>query len=121
MKYDKIFYQRLFPTGPYSNEKLGIELIIEPGETAEQGLTAAKMIIEKWHRDHHPELYVDHPAPEIQPEKSQAPDKRTNSLIDDIRSCKELKVLESYRILAKTKPEFQAAYDEMIEKLTPKQ
>lgn len=40
------------------------------------------------------------------------------SLIDDIRSCKELTVLESYRIVVKNKPELQTAYDEMHKKLS---
>lgn len=33
------------------------------------------------------------------------------SVIDSINSCTELKVLESYKFIAKTKPEYQEAYD----------
>ncbi len=40
-----------------------------------------------------------------------------SNIIEDIMSCKELKVLETYRILVKNKPELQAAYNEMYEKL----
>lgn len=40
------------------------------------------------------------------------------ALIADIYSTTELKVLESYRIMAKTKPELQAAYDQQMKKLS---
>lgn len=39
-------------------------------------------------------------------------------LIADIYTCTEFKVLEGYRLLARTKPELQAAYDQMKLKLT---
>jgi hypothetical protein len=44
-------------------------------------------------------------------------DKRIAALIADIYSCTEIKVLESYRIMAKSKPELQAAYDQHLESL----
>ena len=53
---------------------------------------------------------------EIQTDKG--PDDRIAAMIADIYSCTEIKVLEGYRLLAKTKPEFQAAYDQQMEKLT---
>lgn len=54
--------------------------------------------------------------PEIQ---SRDPKQDTVAqLIADIYTCTEFKVLEGYRLLAKTKPEIQAAYDQMKLKLT---
>lgn len=35
-----------------------------------------------------------------------------------INSCKELKVLESYKLIAKTNPQYQEAYDTMYQKLS---
>jgi hypothetical protein len=51
---------------------------------------------------------------EIQTEKSGD---TLAALIADIYTCTELKVLEGYRLLAKTRPELQAAYDMQTQKL----
>lgn len=39
-------------------------------------------------------------------------------VIQAINSCTELKVLETFQKLAKSKPEFQEAYDNQLKKLT---
>lgn len=109
MKVEKIFYQKLFPTGPYSNEKIGVEVIVEPGETAEDCLTAAKNTVSEWHKQHNPDLYTE--QAEIRPEKPLPEDKRIAVLIRDIQSCTELVVLDSYRILVKTNSALEEAYN----------
>ena len=43
---------------------------------------------------------------------------RIGDIINDIKSCKDLTILSSYKLIAKTKPEFQEAYDEMFNKLS---
>lgn len=114
MKIEKIFYQKLFPTGAYSNEKIGIEAIVEPGETAEQCLSAAKAKIDEWHKRNNPQDYMADAtvAPTIEVEKDASPvETRVAALIRDINSCKEVKVLETYRFMVKQDPRLQEAYD----------
>lgn len=53
----------------------------------------------------------------VQVEK-QGEDQRIGVLVADINSCTELKVLESYKILAKTKPELQEAYNLKLKELS---
>ena len=40
--------------------------------------------------------------------------------IEDINSCKDLTVLVSYRLIVKSNPDLQKAYDEQYKKLSPK-
>lgn len=47
MKFDKIYYQRIFPLGPYINERIGVEILIEDGESPEAALAEAKKFVGK--------------------------------------------------------------------------
>ena len=47
MKIDKIFYQRIFPLGPYLNERVGVEIKIEEGESPEEAFSEAKKFVSK--------------------------------------------------------------------------
>lgn len=38
--------------------------------------------------------------------------------VDDINSCKEIKVLESYKFIIKGKPELEKAYNDRLKELT---
>ena len=102
-----------------------------PGESIEDGvirvhdaLERAAAILKKRVQESNPEPSLTRfPPPltgpsvmEIQTDKG--PDDRIAAMIADIYSCTEIKVLEGYRLLAKTKPEFQAAYDQQMKKLT---
>ena len=54
-------------------------------------------------------------VPEVQKPKEEA----QSSIIEDINSCTELKVLEAYKLIAKSNPEFQKAYDLKLKQLQP--
>ena len=51
MKADRIFYQELFPTGMYANQKIGIEGTIEEGETEKEALLKAKNIVQEFFKE----------------------------------------------------------------------
>ena len=121
MKYERISYQRIFTLPqPFENVKMGIELIIEPGETAMDGYRTAKKIVEDSFNDIHADAIKQFQAQEIPIEPPIPEDKRISAIVSDIRTCKEVKVLESYRLIAKSNPELQAAYDQKMQELTPK-
>jgi len=56
MKIKSVNYQKMFPIGPYLNEKIGIEIELDDTETAESALDLAKMIAEDWHKENNPQL-----------------------------------------------------------------
>ena len=114
----------------YGNARPGVvEATLKPGETLEQALDELDERLNAWHKKRYPHLYQEE-YPKPWPEKgfSDLPDRMKTeitfpqsgsaSIIADIYSCTELKVLESYRIIAKAKPEFQAAYDQQHKKLS---
>ena len=49
---------------------------------------------------------------------NQPEERKIGILLADIYSCESIKVLESYRLIAKLKPELQAAYNQQFEKLS---
>lgn len=51
MKVDRIFYQELFPTGLYANQKIGVEGVIEEGETEKEALLKAKNIVQEFFKE----------------------------------------------------------------------
>jgi hypothetical protein len=121
MKIEKVSYQKAYVIGPYLQEKVGFEASID-GDSPEEVLSKLRKMADEWHRANNPLLQPGaEVGPSIQEIQEQKPRNTVSFLVEDIKSCTELKVLESYRILAKTKPELQAAYDEMLEKLTPRQ
>lgn len=123
MKIEKINYQRAYVTGPFLQDKLGIEISIDQGvgETPEGAYTLAKLIMDNWHKTNNPHLegttITDVPE-EIAIERSSHDARK--ALMQDMRSCQEVKVLESYRLLAKSDPELQLVYDQKMEELTSK-
>lgn len=128
MKIKSFKYERLYPIGSYLNLRLGIEMELSDTDTAEKAFAKAEEICDNLHKSKFPEMYniekvVDYKgedaAPVKQPPKSN-PDKkkdRIESLKQQISTCTELKVLESYALIAKNNPELQSTYDGMLEKL----
>lgn len=54
----------------------------------------------------------------IQWGKPSSVEERIARLIEDINSCSEIKVLESYRLMVKANDQLQAAYDNRMKELT---
>lgn len=50
MRVDRISYKRNFLIDPHTleHEHVGVEIILEPFETVEQGLDYAKVVVESW-------------------------------------------------------------------------
>ena len=120
-------YNRGYVIGPYLQERPGVnaDVILEEGDDQEEcalkALHYLKSITDKFHIQANPHLagqpitYAPEQMPVISQDKERAD--TVAQLIADIYTCKELKVLEEYRLLAKSKPEIQAAYDMQWTKL----
>jgi vacuolar-type H+-ATPase subunit H len=108
MKITKVFYSKTFPI-QMAWEKIGVE-IETADDTPKNALYEAKRIVEQFH-------YQSNKAAEkaLQTEKETITP--TDSIINDIKSCKSIKVLEAYKLIAKSNKAVQEAYDEQLSKL----
>lgn len=58
MKITSVNIQRAYVTGPFLQEKLGMEIEIDTGigETPEGAYSLAREIMDKWHKENNPQL-----------------------------------------------------------------
>lgn len=54
----KIYYERNYAIGKFLFEKIGIEQIIEKGETEDDAILRARLMVEKNHIENNPQLYT---------------------------------------------------------------
>ena len=122
-------YRRLYPIGPYLNEEIGFEIEIDDKQPDGNeaaiffSLTELKKLCDEAHKKLNPHLgetsmaQYQSFAPERIPE--QQVDKRTNVefMIDDIAACADLKILDTYRFIAKADPRIKEAYEKRFDEL----
>ena len=124
MKPTMISYQKLFPLGIYINERIGIEMQLDDGDSPEVALAKAKEIVHKFHKDSNPELVDSQPIPDdagykMQDEKQPEPDK-IKAFIELINSKYQTsKTLESLRakVEKENNPQLQEAFDNKLKQL----
>ena len=116
-KFQRIFYQRNFRISEFLYETIGAGILLEQGQDAKEALNECKALVNEYHNENmiisleHQERYIpDDKLPEIQVEKEI----REQTLEEQMASCTEIKVLESYKFIAKKDPELQLAYDKKM-------
>jgi hypothetical protein len=120
MKIVKVSYQKVFPLQQYVNEKIGVEIDLDTskGDDANHAFDMAKQLVEKWHKENNPVIQETQPGeapiPVIQVQKEE---KAIGLYVEDIMSCKNVKVLESYAPLIKGNKKMQDAYERRREQL----
>jgi hypothetical protein len=130
MKPDRTTYFFIAPHpiyGTFAPIKMATEYPLGEDDLQEDAWDDAKQRAEAWAAKNFPALDREAArmlsygqagsAKEIIQQKTPE-DQRVAALIADIYSCTELKTLESYRIMAKAKPELLAAYEQQYEKLS---
>jgi len=122
MRVTKIHYFGTFPVGLHW-QKLGMEAELEAGDDVRQCWYALKKQVEEFHYESKaaaekqmgvtekwstglPELSREEIEAVSLPKKSQE-----ETIIDGINSCTELKVLESYKLIAQKNESIKTAYD----------
>lgn len=60
MKIEKITFGKTIARPGYNNDKPEVEVILEPGETLEQVLSALNKRLTDWHKAEYPHLYQEH-------------------------------------------------------------
>lgn len=132
MTITSINYKRTYNLGNYSSESIGLDADLELGENPETAMASLKKQVEELHRQNNPQLWENTPIPTKFPEgyvydKSKESFTLTKaeeqsepkSLAQQIKTCTDLKVLESYKLLIQKDEQAKAAYLEMLEKLSP--
>ena len=116
MQIERVYYQANYRRGDFLYENIGIGVLINEGEDAKQALDQAKSLCDEYHLANLPK---EQPQPINEEKIIQSPKESAEiGVIAAINSCTELKVLETFQKLAKSKPEFQIAYDNQLKKLT---
>lgn len=138
MKPDRVIIRLAFPHpiyGTFTPVKVEYEYPLGPDGNDQDALDDGKERAEAWFNSRYPPVDkfsaygcdvtqgIDVSRPTSGPlsrqvEKDYQEDKRIAIIISDIYSCAELKVLESYKFVAKQSPEIQSAYNQMFEKLS---
>lgn len=119
MRPKSISYQQLFPTGAFSNVRLGMEVELNEVDSPEAAYQYAKETIDKWHRATNPQLYIDMPEGEMRRYdtgiteyadeqtptvtiKKDSKKEATSRMIEAISGSSDMVVLEQFRKLAKS-------------------
>lgn len=134
MKPDRAAIDLSFPHpvfGTFTPIKIHLEYPLAPGQTEEDAWDHGKKSMEEWFMSRYPPLDLGFPAHTAPPKYEQSQtsstipviskdpeERRIGMEIADIYSCQDLKILQSYKLIAKSKPELQAAYDQQYKKLT---
>lgn len=110
----------------FGNARPGVvEATLKPGETMEEALDELDERLNAWHRKRYPHLYqpeTTSPAyiGSIPAEsKKEAKQQRIGVMAEDILSCQDLKVLDTYRVLSTLDLSLSEAYAQRLKELTP--
>ena len=102
----------------FRRKVFGMEITIKEGEDVGQAISEAETHISNYIKANTVPMDDECRGVKIRdiaPEESRL--SATQSIINDINTCKEVKVLESYRLIAKSNHEIQTAYDNKLKLL----
>lgn len=115
MKLEKISYRRLFPTGAYANESIELTGSIGENEDVQNAYNELHKMAEELHYSQNAEMYDQRGTQERI--INEPPATGIQAIINDIGTCKDIKVLESYRLIVKNNPELQETYNHKLNQL----
>ncbi len=121
MQIERVNYQKTYNLGNYESERIGVDINLMAGDDPVKALDEAKKLVEQYHKENNQHLFHDQ-TPDV-PVTSQiirqmGPRSREDQIEADIRTCKDVKVLESYKLIAKSNPVLKMAYNEKFQELT---
>lgn len=115
MKVNTISYQKAFVIGPYLQHRIGVEIQLEEGEKPETVLSIAKGIVDSWHKEQYP---VELPGQQGPMQESHVDRGNYKEAMEaDIKSCTDLKVLETYKLLVRNNDYLQSVYEKKLAEL----
>ena len=118
-----ISYSRGFVIGNFLQEKIGIEETVDEGQDPLKVLKEVQEKVISYHKQLNPSLYPtgkenlvsSFEIPSIQ--ISKQPTDIIGAIVQDISTVTDLKVLGTYRFIAKNHPELQTAIDKKEKEL----
>lgn len=131
MHFEEVIYKRNFRVSaidPYIHETIVAKIVFNEGESATEAFNMAKeFVLEQGSKavqypDHqHIEINSLPPEPSVLPSIQVEKEEKAYSMEDEINSCQEFKVLESYYFFVKDKPELKNIYDIRKKQLVAKE
>jgi hypothetical protein len=118
MQITTVNYTRTFNLGNYSSEKIGVELSINEGESANEALDVARGLVEEYHKQNVIRLkelnffYEDQIEEEVIPTQSKKTlAEKTKEFID---ACKTKEELKAWELMSKSNPELLEHYNNKL-------
>lgn len=109
MRITTVSYKKIFPTAPYVNLTIGVEIQVDAGEVAEDALDLAKQTVEEWYladksveeikqREEIAKIPVAHKSdgyfgPRPKPDEINRNDEKIEIAIDNAQTIEELNAL----------------------------
>lgn len=135
MKITKVTYQKAFIIGPYLQEKIGVEVEIEPGDNEDTVFCITKDQVDRWHKENNPHLYQNKDLdqlltehimgdPYLHPPKQPAVidygkhDGSPQGVLADIQKAKTMEELTPYKLLAAQDKTTYSAYCTRLKELS---
>ena len=124
MHIEKVNYQKTYNLGNYTSEKIGVELVLHQGESADKALDIAKELVEEYHKRHliaiNPdyEHLIEYPVSNVI--KTQSPQtlaEKTKQFIDE---CKTVEDLKAWELMSKSSVDLKEYYNNKFLKLKKK-
>lgn len=123
MKVSKVYYQRNFRIGDFQYETIGVEIDINDGEDAHLAMEEAKRLVIAYNAEqNHPTPHiVERPIHDIELPVIEVEKEYGNTLEEQINSCTEFKVLETYYLICQNNPTLKSIYNIKKAELTKKE
>ena len=125
MHIEKVSYQKTFNLGNYSSERIGVEFVLNQGESADKALDVARQLVHEYHVKYQVKINPDYQYL-LNGTDSEPPfveeDKSPVSIVDNaknfIDSCTSVKELKAWELMSNTKPELKEYYNNKLNELT---
>lgn len=116
MNIKSINYQKTFNLGNYQSERIGVEIELNPGDSANEALDLAKQFVEECHVKNQKvqASTEEEPVEVIQTQTPQTLIERTKGFID---ACKNEGELKAFEFMSNTKPELKTYYNQKLKSL----
>lgn len=123
----KLSINPLLPIGNYLNKRYGIEMDFPDDSNPLDNFKYLNDVITAVHMAEYPLCYKDgkplfsnyQGEEETEKQVERKPESPVHSMIQAITTCTEVATLKTFEKLAKSKPEFQTAYNNRLKELQP--
>ena len=121
MKIKIVTYNKKYVTGPYLNHQIGFEAEVgereDPMDVLEELKCMADAFNSKTNKFDETLVVPEIPTKWVDPHNLPE-DQRIAALIADINTCSDVKILETYKFIAKQNPQLTEAYELKMKELT---